>query len=81
MSDLVKKLEAEIDRLKKKCDSQAMMLRRLMPENVPGTLFIHSDIGTKDQNGMPERLLIVPTYGADFSYVYVRSDKINEPEW
>ena len=71
----------EIERLTKKCDMQAMILRRLTPENHPDTLFIHGTLGDKDQNGMPEKLMVIPTYGVDFSYIYVRAEKTTGPEW
>lgn len=79
--DLLMECEREINRLAEKCDKQAMILRRLTPENFPDTLFIHADGGTKDINGMPERLYVVPAYGVDWSQVYVRTDKVSGPEW
>lgn len=74
-------LQKEVDRLKEKCDKQAMILRRLDPEKYPDTLFIHGLLGEKDKNGMPEKLLVVPAYGVEFSYVYVRTEKTVGPEW
>ena len=71
----------EIERLQKKCDLQTMMLRRLDAEKFPGTYFIHSGLGETDANGMPERLMVVPAYGVDFSYIYQRTDKTTGPEW
>lgn len=71
----------EISRLKQKCDKQAMILRRLTPENYPYTYFIHSDGGEVDSNGMPERLYVVPAYGCDWSQIYVRTEKTVGPEW
>lgn len=55
--------------------------KHLNPENHPGVYFIHGSLGSYDQNGMPEKLLIVPSYGADFSYIYERTDKVTGPEW
>lgn len=81
MLDEHQELLNEIERLKKKCDTQAMILRRLTPEYSPNTLFIHGELGVKDSNGMPEKLLVVPAYGCDFSYVYERTDKTTGPEW
>jgi hypothetical protein len=82
------RLQAEIDLLKTenarligKCDMQAKILRSLTPERYPDVLFIHSQLGEKDHNGMPDRLLVVPAYGVDFSYVYQRTDKTTGPEW
>jgi len=71
----------EIERLRKKCDLQTMMLRRLDAEKFPGTYFIHSGLGETDQNGMPDKLLVVPAYGVDFSYVYQNTGKTTGPEW
>lgn len=73
--------EKEIERLKEKCDKQAMILRRLTPEQHPDTLFITGIGGEKDMNNMPEKLFVCPSYGADFSYVYERTDKTFGPEW
>lgn len=77
----LKEAAAEIERLRKKCDDQAMILRRLTPDKFPDTIFISGVLGTKDQNGMPEKLLVVPSYGVDFAYIYKRTDKTTGPEW
>ena len=77
----VEKLRSEMERLAKKCDTQAMILRRLDAEKFPGTYFIHSGLGETDANGMPERLMVVPAFGVDFSYIYQRTDKTTGPEW
>lgn len=71
----------EIKRLRKKCDMQAMILQRITPEQHPGVYFIWTELGTKDRNGMPEKFLVVPAYGCDFSYVYERRDETVGPEW
>jgi hypothetical protein len=36
----------EIERLRDKCDKQAMILRRLAPEKFPDTLFLANEIRT-----------------------------------
>ncbi len=74
-------MQAEIERLREKCDRQAMILRRLTPEFHPNTLFITGVLGDMDQNNMPEKLLVVPAYGVDFAYIYERTDKTTGPEW
>lgn len=79
--DLIEEAAKEIKRLREKCDRQAMILRRLTPENFPDTFFIHGEGGTKDNNGMPERIYVVPAYGCDWSQVYVRTEKVTGPEW
>ena len=73
--------EAEIERLKAKCDKQAMILRRLTPENHPNTLFISGILGSLDQNNMPKKICVVPAYGVDFSYVYEYNGTNIVQEW
>lgn len=74
-------MQAEITRLKQKCDTQAMILRRLTPDKFEDTFFIHSGIGKKDDNGMPAKLLVCPAYGLDFSYVYEYTGFTMGCEW
>lgn len=70
MKQTIADKETEIERLKEKCDKQAMMLRRLLPETFPDTLFISGVLGKRDQNNMPESITVCPAFGVDFSYVY-----------
>ena len=71
----------EIERLRDKCDKQAMILRRLTPEKHPNTLFISGVLGKRDQNNMPEKLMVVPAYGVDFCYIYEYNGKTTGQEW
>ena len=94
MSDIVERLRVcanfdpdqadaitEIERLREKCNKQAMVLRRLTPDKYPGVYFIHGELGEKDQNGMPEKIMVVPAYGCDWSQIYERTEKTVGPEW
>jgi hypothetical protein len=74
-------MQAEIERLKDKCDKQAMMLRRLFPDRHADTYFIHCGYGEEDRNGLPQYLMIVPAFGCDWSQIYERSDRQEGPEW
>ena len=38
----------EIERLREKCNKQAMILQSLTPEMYPGVLFIHAQLGERD---------------------------------
>jgi len=71
----------EHERLQDKCNAQAMILRRLTPDKYPNTYFIHGGLGEKDQNGMPDKIMVVPAYGVDFSYIYTREERTIGPEW
>lgn len=77
----VDSLRGEVARLTDKCDRQAMILRRFSPDRFPNTYFIHAGVGEKDQNGMPEKLLVVPAYGVDFSYVYEYTGRLTGAQW
>jgi hypothetical protein len=81
MKQTIADKEAEIERLTKKCDMQANILRRLTPDKFPDTLFISGVLGERDSNNMPQKLLVVPAYGVDFSYIYERTEKTTGPEW
>ena len=71
----------EIKQLRKVRNDQANILRRLTPDKFPDTYFVHSGLGEKDKNGMPERLLVCPAYGVDFSYIYEYTGKTTTTEW
>ena len=71
----------EIERLREKCDKQAMILRRLNPEHFPDTYFICGEMGEKDHNGMPDKIMVAPAYGVDFAYEYVYNGRVRGPEW
>ena len=81
MKQTIADKEAVIERLTKKCDMQANILRRLTPDKFPGTLFISGVLGEWDGNNMPQKLLVVPAYGVDFSYVYEYNGKMMGQEW
>ena len=67
-------MQSEITRLKEKCDKQAMILRRLTPENYPNTLFISGILGALDQNNMPKKICVV--YCEVTGNLYARKKKI-----
>lgn len=80
-ADKIGDMTTEIEKLRAKCDFQASILRRLMPDKFLDTYFIYGELGSKDQNGMPEKIMVVPAYGVDFSYIYTREEKTTGPEW
>jgi hypothetical protein len=75
------RLTAEVTRLQGIVTRMSRIYKHLNPEQHPGVYFIHGSLGSYDDNGMPEKLMVVPTYGVDFSYIYERTEKTTGPEW
>jgi hypothetical protein len=46
-----------------------------------GAYFICGEVGTKDTMGLPEHILICPSYGADGMAMYTKSKEYSAPEW
>ena len=80
-ADRIETLATEVQRLKAKCDLQATILQHLSPDKFPNVPFIHGTLGEKDQNGMPQKLMVIPALGVEFSYIYEYTGKTTGPEW
>ena len=75
------RLTAEVTKLQEVVTKMSRIYKHLNPEQHPGVYFIHGSLGSYDNNGMPEKLMVVPAYGVDFSYIYERTEKTTGPEW
>ncbi len=75
------RLTAEVERLQGIVTRMSRIYKHLNAENHQGVYFIHGSLGSYDNNGMPEKLMVVPAYGVDFSYIYERTEKTIGPEW
>jgi hypothetical protein len=54
----------------------------MAPHNpVPNAYFICGELGAKDNNNMPDKLMVCPAYGTDFFYVYERTGETAGTEW
>lgn len=67
--------DAEIERLKEKCDKQAYVIRRSYPENFPDTWFVANGIGQKDENNLPQYIWVCPAFGVDWLQVYEKTER------
>ena len=76
MADRIEYLEKKLKLLEK----TDMYLKTNYPEHT-GYYFICGEGGTKDDNGLPERLHVCPAYGADWMMLYTRTDKTSGPEY
>jgi hypothetical protein len=77
----LKKLREEVETFRKGYEAAMKIVRTTYAEKFPNNYFIHGELGEKDENGLPEKLMIVPAYGVDWFQVYERTDKVHGPEW
>ena len=77
----IKFLYEEMQSYKKGYEAATRIVRSTYAEKFPDTYFISGELGAKDDNNMPEKILVCPAYGLDFAYVYERTDKVSGPEW
>ena len=67
--------EAEIERLKEKCDKQAMVIRRIYVDQFPDTWFAWHGYGERDRNNLPKYIEVVPAHGVGWTQVYERTER------
>ena len=56
------------------------ILRKLLPEK-SGHFFVCGEIGEKDSMGLPENILVCPTYGLEGFAIYKKDKDYSEPMW
>jgi hypothetical protein len=71
MNDAADELEAQLELIAK----QQKIIRRIYVEHFPDTYFVCGESGSKDQNGLPDRIEVCPAYGVDWSQIYERTDR------
>lgn len=78
----MEELQKELEETKKLLELYQRVVRHtLMSDKFPGIPFICGFMGHTDENGLPDKLLICPSFGLDWSQVYVKSEKTTGPEW
>jgi hypothetical protein len=58
-----------------------MFMHIFAAEKVGSIYFICGEGGEKDQNNLPDRIHVCPTYGVDWFQVYQKTDQTHGPEW
>jgi hypothetical protein len=81
VADLLLECRRELEHLTKTSLLLTSIIQKLTPDKYPDVLFISGHLGPKDQNGLPEKLLVTPAYGCDWAQIYVKSDRTTGPEW
>lgn len=65
----------ELEEILELLAKQQKIIRRIYVEHFPDTYFVCGESGSKDQNGLPDRIEVCPAYGVDWSQIYERTDR------
>ena len=57
------------------------IVKSTYPEKFDGSYFICGALGSIDENDLPDKLMICPAYGCDWSQIYEKSEKTTGPQW
>ena len=57
------------------------MVRHLSAEKLDGVFFICGEAGEKDKLGLPDGILVCPTYGLDGFAYYKKAKDYTSPGW
>jgi len=71
----------EIARLKSLVEVAGVIFRHNLTPDKGFNYFICGEGGSKDANGLPEKLYLSPAYGCDWFQVYDRTDVTAGSEW
>jgi hypothetical protein len=70
--------EGELAELRK---LKAIIRHNVLAEKLGDIFFICGETGSKDDNGLPENILVCPAYGVDWFQVYKRTEKTHGPQY
>ncbi len=70
----------EVLLLRKKVEKYETMFKHAMAEQ-SGVFFICGQTGEKDSMGLPEWIMVCPTYGADGFALYKKDRDYSAPGW
>lgn len=74
-------LEAYEGELKQLRKIKALIKHTVLVEKMGDIYFICGELGAKDVNNMPQKIMVCPAYGLDFSYIYEYTGVTTGPEW
>jgi hypothetical protein len=78
----VEAVEGELKSLREKVALyDKIFLHSFAADKVGNVYFICGELGEKDVNNMPKKIMVCPAYGVDFSYVYEYTGQTTGPEW
>lgn len=62
-------------------DAAMRIVKSTYADKFPNTYFIHGDLGEVDENGLPNKIMIVPAYGVDWFQIYEKTNETHGPEY
>jgi len=74
----VEAYEGELKKLRK---IESIVKHEVLSEKLGNIFFICGEGGKKDENNLPERIHICPSYGVDWFQVYEKTKVVVGPEW
>jgi len=77
----LKKLREEVATYKNGYEAAMRIVKSTYADKFPNSYFIHGDLGEVDENGLPDKIMIVPAYGVDWFQIYQKTDETHGPEW
>ena len=75
------KLREDLALYKNAYEAAMRIVRSTYADRYPNTYFISGEGGSKDENNLPERIFVTPSYGVDWFQIYERTNKTHGPEW
>jgi hypothetical protein len=79
--EIVRNENSMTQKYKAALDAAMRIVRSTYPDKFPDSYFICGELGEKDVNKMPQKIMVCPAYGCDFSYIYERTETTTGPEW
>jgi hypothetical protein len=73
----IESYEGELEKLRR----VFKMVRHLSAEKLEGVYFICGEAGEKDDMGLPEKILVCPSYGLDGIAIYTKTSGYSAPEY
>jgi len=71
----LKKLRSEVELYNK------IFLHSFAADKFGDIYFICGELGEKDSNGLPDKLMICPAYGVDWFQIYEKTNQTEGTEW
>jgi hypothetical protein len=76
-ANMIEALREDAARYKKGYEAAMKIIKPQFPEKFADQYFVCGEMGAKDKNNLPDRLMVCPAYGVSWSQIYKRTDETN----